>query len=49
MTNEGVLPIFFLLVETCAISSCCVVTYRNIASDTSTITRYENVQESTVG
>ena len=49
MTNEGVLPIFFLLVETCAISSCCVVTYRNITSDTSTITRYENVQESTVG
>ena len=49
VTNEGVLPIFFLLVETCVISSCCVVTYQNIASDTSTITRYENVLESTVG
>ena len=39
---------FFMLAETFAISSCCVVTYQNITSDTSTITRYENLQETTV-
>ena len=49
MANEGVLPISFMLTETFAIFSCCVVTYQNITSDTNTITRNENVQEITMG
>ena len=49
VANEVVLPICFMLTETFGIFSCCVVTYENITSDTSTITRYENVQEIAMG
>ena len=47
MANEGVVPNFFILAETFAISSSCVATCQSITSGN--ITRYENVQEITMG
>ena len=47
VANQGVVPIFFMLAETFTISSSCVATCQNITSGT--ITRYENMQEITMG
>ena len=46
--NGNFVTKFFILADNFAISSCCVVIYQNITSDTSTIIRYKNVQEKTV-
>ena len=49
VANEGVWPINSMLTEHFVTLSCCVLTYQNITSDTSTTSRYENVQEIRVG
>lgn len=49
VADEGVLSMFFMLVENFIISSCCALTYQNVKSDINTITRYKNVKEITVG
>ena len=49
LANEGDLHISFMLAKYFVISLCCVVTYPNITSEASTITRYKNMQEITAG
>ena len=41
-------PFFFMFTESFVISPCCVVTFPGITWTTSTITRYKNVQKTTV-